>query len=66
MEGKVEEVTDRASLERMADVYGAKYPGFRPQLKPEELYYVVRPVTVFAWTEKEFRVSLTRWRFESE
>jgi hypothetical protein len=49
----------------MADVYGVKYPGFRPALKPGELFFRIRPETAFAWNETDFPTSATRWRFDA-
>ena len=56
---------DRARLERMADAYGAKYCGFRPEY-PEEPggLWTVRPRVAFGWLEQDFGKSATRWRFD--
>jgi len=65
IEGRAVEATDRATLERMAAAYGAKYPGFRPALKPDELFLMVRPILALAWTETDYPNSATRWAFDA-
>lgn len=45
----------------VADAYGAKYPGFRPD--GADPFYVVRPQLAFAWEEKSYPKSATRFRF---
>jgi nitroimidazol reductase NimA-like FMN-containing flavoprotein (pyridoxamine 5'-phosphate oxidase superfamily) len=64
-EGSVEEMSaDPALRTRIADVYEAKYPGFRPQFEESQKFFVLRPRVVLAWKESEFLTSPTRWRFE--
>lgn len=64
LEGEVQEVTDRALLERYADAYDAKYQ-FRPDPdEPGSLTYALRPRVVFAWLESDFIGSATRWHFD--
>jgi len=64
-EGTVEPVVrpDRAWFERFADAYEAKYGGFRPEYPEGEGTYRLRPRVAFAWTEKEYPKTATRWRF---
>ncbi len=64
-EGTVEEVTDRAILARMASATAAKYPPFTPDPEPApgNIYYALKPRVVFAWREKDFPTSATRWSF---
>lgn len=65
-EGRVEEVKDVALLRRMAEVYGAKYPGFTPspEEEPQNVYYALRPRVAFGWLERDYTNSATRWQFE--
>jgi hypothetical protein len=55
---------DRALFERIAEAYKAKYPGFRPEYPgPGEAWYALRATKVFAWHERDYPRSATRWRF---
>jgi hypothetical protein len=67
-EGVLEPVIapDRAWFERFADAYEAKYGGFRPEYPEGEGTYRLRPRVAFAWTEKEYPTTATRWRFAEE
>ncbi len=63
LEGPVHEVTDDALLARFVNAYEAKYQ-FRPD--PHDAasgVYVLRPQMAFAWRERDFPTSATRWRF---
>ena len=63
-EGTVEEISpEPASFEPFADVYETKYPGYRPEVNPDEIYYRLVPRTVIAWTEESFPGSSTRWQY---
>jgi hypothetical protein len=64
-EGTVEEVTDKPILARMASATAAKYPPFTPDPEPPpgQITYVLRPRVAFAWREKDFPTSATRWVF---
>jgi hypothetical protein len=64
LEGAVSEVTDKEVLIRFADAYERKYD-FRPDLDDtsDGAYYVLHPRKAFAWREKDFPESATRWRF---
>jgi general stress protein 26 len=62
VEGVAEEVTDPATIARLARPYGAKYRPSRldPELGP---IFAVRPRVAFGMFEKRFQTSATRWRF---
>jgi nitroimidazol reductase NimA-like FMN-containing flavoprotein (pyridoxamine 5'-phosphate oxidase superfamily) len=65
-EGTVELVTDVSVLERMADAYFEKYPPWRPELDENGSYghyYILKPQRAYAWVEKEYLTSVTRWDF---
>ena len=63
LEGAVREVTDAALLARFADAYEAKYQ-FRPE-PGENLqgFYRLRPRVAYAWRERDFPTTATRWLF---
>ena len=64
LEGAIEQVTDRAILERFVDDYDRKYQ-FRPDLdEPSGAYFRLRLRTAMAWLEPDFPKTATRWRFE--
>ncbi len=65
LEGVVEEVSDMALLTRIAQAYAAKYPGYEPDPDPGPggVIYAVRPQAVFAWQERDFLRTPTRWQF---
>ena len=66
LEGKVDAVviSDRAEQERIADAYSAKYAPYKPEVTDSgSPYFVFEPITAFAWTEKDFPTSATRWIF---
>jgi len=63
LEGVVEPVSAPAVLARYVDAYGAKYD-FRPDpADPETVTYALRIETAFAWLERDFPATATRWRF---
>jgi len=64
LEGQAQEVTDKATLARMVKEYAAKYPPFKPdpENEPGNVYYAVKPQRAFAWQEKDFTGSATRWK----
>lgn len=67
-EGTVAEVHDAALISAMTDVYEAKY-NFRPLYNAEPAgsgIYVLQPKVAYAWLEKDFTNSATRWRFEPD
>lgn len=64
-EGRVDETTDATLFKRIAQAYGAKYPGYDPGPEPDagSVFFALRPSTAFAWREKDFPTSATRWSF---
>jgi pyridoxine/pyridoxamine 5'-phosphate oxidase len=63
IEGIAEVVTDRQTIRRFTDAYAVKY-----QVRPEvggaaAVAYRVKPRVAFAWLEKDFVATATRWRF---
>lgn len=66
LEGTAEEVLDRSLLQQFADVYEAKYQ-FRPGVESERPgVFRLRTRAAFAWLEKDFPRTATRWRFGRE
>jgi nitroimidazol reductase NimA-like FMN-containing flavoprotein (pyridoxamine 5'-phosphate oxidase superfamily) len=63
IEGAVDEVKDKAALERMAAAYLKKYK-MDPRSMGEPIFRV-RPQTVFGLIEKSFPKSATRWRLQA-
>jgi nitroimidazol reductase NimA-like FMN-containing flavoprotein (pyridoxamine 5'-phosphate oxidase superfamily) len=66
LEGEVEEIKDKALLARIVDLYAVKYPPFRPDpdSEPGNVFYGVKPQSVFAWQERDFPNTATRWKFD--
>jgi PPOX class probable F420-dependent enzyme len=63
LEGTVEAVADAAVAARFADAYEAKYQ-FRPEAgDPPSGIYRLRASVAFAWLERDFPQSATRFRF---
>jgi len=63
LEGAVESLEDPILRERFVPAYEAKY-SFRPDPgQPGQGFYAFRPDVAFAWLEKDFTNSATRWRF---
>lgn len=63
LEGRVEAVSDRSLLARFADAYDTKY-AFRPEVDtPEPAVWRLDARVAFAWQEKDFPSSATRWSF---
>jgi hypothetical protein len=64
LEGVAERVTELPLLTQYADAYDKKYK-FRPDpTDAEGLVYALRPQVAFAWRERDFPGSATRWRFD--
>jgi hypothetical protein len=64
LEGQVEAVTEASLLAQFADAYEAKYE-FRPDVSSAAPgVYRLRPRVAFAWLEKDFPKSATRWAFD--
>jgi hypothetical protein len=62
LEGRVREVRDAALLTRYADAYQAKYR-FRPDPGDRKnVTYALRARVGFAWRERDFPKSATRWK----
>jgi general stress protein 26 len=62
LEGIAEAVTDMAQLKPVDDAYFAKYK-MRALGMPGSVIYALRPRVVFAWRERDFPTSATRWQF---
>jgi pyridoxine/pyridoxamine 5'-phosphate oxidase len=63
LEGVAERVADMTALTAFADAYNAKY-GFRPDpANPDYAVFRLRPRVAHAWTEQDFPMTATRWRF---
>jgi PPOX class probable F420-dependent enzyme len=63
LEGTVEEVNDRALLDRFVDAYDAKY-----QIRPDTSdtssgIYRLRPRVVLTWLERDYPNTAARWQF---
>jgi len=63
VEGDAREVVDKNALQSMAAAYKKKYK-MDPRAMNEPIF-VVKPDKVFAFIEKSFPKSATRWRFKS-
>jgi PPOX class probable F420-dependent enzyme len=61
LEGTVELVKDEATLTRFADAYDAKYQVRPDTSDPAFGFYRLRPRVAFAWRERDFPQSATRW-----
>ncbi len=59
-EGEAEEIAFDAG---MADAYEAKYDYPPSPASPEDLWYRLRPRVVYAWTERDFPKTATRFTF---
>ena len=63
LEGRVREVRDPTVLERYAGAYLAKYR-YRPETgERDNVTYALVARVGFAWRERDFPQSATRWRF---
>jgi len=64
LEGTGQEVKDQQLLKRFDEVYYAKYR-IRPSSIPGDVgVYALQPRLAFAWREKDFNRSATRWRLD--
>jgi hypothetical protein len=64
IEGSAERIKLKgASLEEFAKSYEKKYEFKVDFGNPDFAVCAVRPRAVFAWLEKDFPVSATRWKF---
>lgn len=66
LEGAAEEVTEKESVGRFVDVYNAKYQIEPAQDDPTAVIYALRPRVAYAWRERDFPRSATRWTFEPD
>jgi pyridoxine/pyridoxamine 5'-phosphate oxidase len=64
IEGVVEEMANDERFARFREAYQAKY-AFRPDWSPDSPTYSVRPERIFAWLEKDFTGTATRWVFDA-
>ena len=64
LEGTLERVADPASLARFADAYDAKYAIRLDPTDPNYAVYHLRPRAAYAWEERSFVQSMTRWQFD--
>lgn len=64
LEGSVSEVTDRQLLDRITLESAKKYPGMPAEAEPDpgNVTFLVRANAVFAFRERDFPKSATRWR----
>jgi PPOX class probable F420-dependent enzyme len=63
LEGSAEAVVEPSLLQRFAEAYEIKYR-FRPEVNGTTAkVYCLRPEVAFAWQEKDFPRSATRWSF---
>jgi nitroimidazol reductase NimA-like FMN-containing flavoprotein (pyridoxamine 5'-phosphate oxidase superfamily) len=65
LEGTAKEMTDGDGglFDAIADAYADKYDGYRPELATGEGTFALRPRVAFAWLEKDYPRTATRWRF---
>ncbi len=68
IEGEAQAVInpDRDLFTRVAEAYAAKYDGIRLEYPTGPGTYTVRPRVVFAWLERDFPHTATRWRFGAD
>ena len=62
LEGVAETVADMAQLKPVDDAYLVKYR-MRASGMPGSIIYALQPRVVFAWRERDFPTSATRWQF---
>jgi general stress protein 26 len=63
LEGAAEEVRDSSLMDRLDDAYLKKYKMRLTEAPGSLVVYAVRPRVAFAWRERDFPRSATRWRF---
>jgi general stress protein 26 len=63
LEGAVEEIGDRKALDRLALAYGDKYTLEIKFDDPGSVVYALRPERAFAWRERDYPESATRFTF---
>ena len=57
---------DPETFARITEAYAAKYDGIKLEYPTGPGTYTVWPRVVFAWLERDFPTSATRWRFTTE
>jgi PPOX class probable F420-dependent enzyme len=63
LEGRARPITDAAVLQRYAAAYEPKYRHRPDPADATQRTYAVRVEKAFAWRERDFLTSATRWRF---
>lgn len=68
LEGIVVEVTDRPLLDRITREIARKYPGMPAEAEPnpDNVTFAVQANVIFAFQERDFPKSATRWRFKMD
>lgn len=61
LEGKAQAVDDPVLLKRLEEVYHEKYRIRMPLTAPSVVVFSMVPAISFAWTEKDFPKTATRW-----
>jgi PPOX class probable F420-dependent enzyme len=65
VEGLAQRVTDSAELRRIAELYSAKYDFEFDPTNPDYPVFRVRPRIAYAWLERDFPGTATRYAFTS-
>ncbi len=65
LEGFAMKTTDPMIKKRFYDLYYAKYKFRLESLGKNQITFILRPRIAFAWREKDFADSATRWTFTS-
>lgn len=66
IEGKLERVTDSGTFTRLSEEYKVKYdfdPFGENGVHPDDPFYTLKVRKAYAWREKDFPKSATRWKF---
>lgn len=63
LEGTVAEVKEKGELQRLLELYKAKYNVDPPLLEPSTVNYRLAPSKALGWRERSFPKSATRWVF---
>lgn len=64
LEGVAEEISERSVVGRIDEAYVAKYKMRLTEAPGKLVIYAFRPRAAFAWRERDFPRSATRWRFQ--
>ena len=65
LSGDVQELTDRAQLDRFADAYEKKYEMRPDPHNPDDVVYALYPARALTWLEHDFPNTATSWTFAS-